>query len=117
MSTDAGRASPFADIDDLPAFQPKAPKKPVMREHIEKIAEANNFPSRQPTPAVAAEPAPRRAVRRYKTGRDRQINIKATSEVIEKLYRLADARDVPLGELLDQALTALENEAAQKHQA
>lgn len=71
-----------------------------------------------PVPAVAAEAMPRRAVVwRYKTGRDRQINIKATSEVIEKLNRLADARNVPLGELLDQALTALENEAAQKHEA
>jgi hypothetical protein len=108
MTTDAGRASPFADIDELPAFQPKTPKKPVIREHIDKIAEANNFPSRQPTPATSTDPVPRRAVRRYKTGRDRQINIKATSEVIERLYQLADARDVPLGELLDLALTALE---------
>jgi hypothetical protein len=42
-----------------------------------------------------------------------QINIKATPQVIERLYKLADAKRVPLGELLDQALGALEKGAAQ----
>lgn len=46
--------------------------------------------------------------RRYRTGRNQQINIKATVATIEKFYRLADASGDPLGEILDQALTALE---------
>jgi hypothetical protein len=29
--------------------------------------------------------------------------------VIERLYKMADARRVPLGELLEQAIDALEN--------
>jgi hypothetical protein len=53
-------------------------------------------------------PARHRPGRRYKTGRNQQINIKATPEAIERLYKMADARRVPLGELLERALDALE---------
>ena len=44
------RANPFADVGNLPAFEPK-PKasKPLASEQLEKIAEADGFPSRQPT--------------------------------------------------------------------
>lgn len=112
MST--SRANPFADVESLPSFgtKPKAsttvPREQT--ERIEQIAEANNFPSRQPTRTPARAPAKQR---RYKTGRNQQINIKATSQVIERLYKMADAKRVPLGELLEQALTALEKSAGQ----
>ncbi len=110
MSTE--RANPFADLGGLPTFEPK-PKasSPVARERIEQIADANNFPSRQAQPRnpSSALPKPRR---RYKTGRNQQLNVKATAQVIERFYKLADQRRVPLGELLDQALTALEKSAA-----
>ncbi len=107
MSNIPGRANPFADIDEFPSFPTKAPARaPVAREHIDRIADANDFPSRQPVTApVVNAPHPRR---RFRTGRDRQLNIKATSDVIERFYRMADARHVPFGELLDQALAALE---------
>ena len=100
------RANPFEDVGALPAFEPK-PKtpKPVINDQIEKIAEANGFPSRQPT-----RPPTRRMGRRHRTGRNQQINIKATSQVIEELYQMADARRVPLGELLEQALNALKKQ-------
>lgn len=99
------RANPFADTEALPAFAPK-PKspKPIETEQIDKIAEATGFPSRQ---AARVPPRPR-VGRRYKTGRNQQINIKATPEAIERLYKMADARRVPLGELLEQALDALQ---------
>ncbi len=102
------RANPFEDVGNLPAFEPK-PKtpKPVAKEQIEKIAETDGFPSRQP-----ARPATRRMGRRYRTGRNQQINIKATSQVIEELYNMADERRVPLGELLEQALKALKKQTA-----
>lgn len=101
MSSD--RANPFADVEQLPSFAPK-PKaaRSVPAAQIEQIAEATGFPSRQ-----AAKPVRRR--RRFKTGRNQQINIKATPETIERLYNMADARRVPLGELLEQALDALTN--------
>lgn len=109
------RANPFEDLSD---FEPTPAAKPVPVAAIEEIAEQAGFPSRKPRPAakpaaapkasapIAVEPA--RAVRRYTTGRNRQINIKATDATIERLYRLADERGVPLGALLDQALDALE---------
>jgi hypothetical protein len=108
MST--GRANPFADVGSLPAFEPKpkASPAPAVNEQIEKIAEASGFTSRHP----AKPPLRKPSGRRYKTGRNQQINIKATSEVIERLYRIADARRVPLGELLEQALDSLEKESS-----
>jgi antitoxin ParD1/3/4 len=58
--------------------------------------------------AITDPPAPARSGRRYKTGRTQQINIKATPQVIERLQKMAHARRVPIGELLEQALDALE---------
>ena len=98
------RANPFDDLGD---FAPKAQAKPVQAQQIERIAAEMGFPSRQ---AVAAPAHPRKtqARRRYTTGRNQQLNVKATAETVALFYRLADQQDVPLGELLDQALQALE---------
>ena len=105
------RVNPFKDLAE---FKPKSEAKPVEKAQIDKLAEDNNFPSRQAQSPVAlasgpasAQPNSRRA-RRYTTGRNRQINIKATQETIDRLYRLADEKNMPLGELLDVALDALE---------
>ena len=101
------RANPFADLGD---FAPKAQAKPVEAQQIERIASEMGFPSRQPAPAPAAiNTASVR--RRYTTGRNQQLNIKATAATIERFYRLADQQGVPLGELLEQALQALEEVA------
>lgn len=106
------RANPFADLSD---FEAQSTTKPVPVEAIEEIAEQQGFPSRksQPKRSVPTETssAPKveevRSVRRYTTGRNRQINIKATSETIDRFYRLADEQGVPLGALFEQALDAL----------
>jgi hypothetical protein len=113
------RANPFADLDD---FAPERPARPVPVAAIEKIARDSGFPSRTPrTGAGAGEgagegegvvtpghPAPPHARRRYTTGRNRQINIKATEDTIATLYRLADEHSLPLGAVLEKALRALE---------
>ena len=57
-------------------------------------------------PKVTKEPKRKRRV--YTTGRNRQFNIKATARTVERFYKLADERAVPLCELLEQALDALE---------
>lgn len=101
------RANPFADAAaTLPAFptKPKA-SQPVAADQVERIAQEHNFPSRQP---VKAKPRPPRRIARHRTGRNQQFNIKATAETIERFYKLADERRVALGELLEQALDALE---------
>lgn len=106
------RANPFADTAaTLPTFptKPKASQPTVAADQVERIAEEHNFPSRQP---VKAKPRPPRRIARHRTGRNQQINIKATSQVIERLYKLADAKRIPLGELLEQALDALEKSSS-----
>ena len=106
------RVNPFGDLGDFAPAPPKA--KPEHRDVVEEVAAQHGFPSRQAAkpvtaPAATSEPPLRRQQRRYTTGRNKQINIKATDETIKRLYQLADARGVPLGELLEQALDALEN--------
>lgn len=106
------RVNPFGDLGDFAPAPPKA--KPEHQDVVDEVAAQHGFPSRQPAkpvaaPAAASESPPRRQQRRYTTGRNKQINIKATDETIKRLYQLADARGVPLGELLEQALDALEN--------
>lgn len=98
------RANPFTDLAD---FAPKAQPKPVEPQQIERIASEMGFPSRQPT-ATPAAPSITPKRRRYTTGRNQQLNVKVTAETVERFYRLADQQAVPLGELLDRALQALE---------
>ena len=82
-----------------------AKEKPVAEEAIARIAEDNGFPSRQ-APKAAREPRRKRRV--YTTGRNRQFNLKATAETVERFYKMADERKVPLCELMEQALDVLE---------
>jgi hypothetical protein len=102
-----GRVNPFADLNrPLPSFTPKPkPDKPVAEEAIARIAEENNFPSRQ---APKPPKEPRRKRRIYTTGRNQQFNIKASATTIDRFYKMADERNVPLCELLELALDALE---------
>jgi len=101
------RVNPFTDLSEAPAFEPKAKAaKPIEPENIERLARDNNFPSRQSTKS----PKVQRPRRRYTTGRNRQLNFKATAETIERFYRLADAKKLPLCELLEKALDALEQQ-------
>src|ERR1700683_1644173 len=100
------RVNPFANLSDPPVFETKQKTdKPVAKETIERIAAENNFPSRQ---AVKPPKEPRRKRRLYTTGRNRQFNLKATAETVERFYKMADERRVPLCALLEQALDALE---------
>ena len=46
--------------------------------------------------------------RRYRTGRNRQLNLKVTDDVMRRFYALADSQDLILGEAFEQAVTALE---------
>lgn len=109
------RANPFGDLDDF-GSDPAA--KPVPVETIEQIAESSGFLSRkaivaqthqtESRTAQTPSPSPARQPRRHVTGRNRQINIKATEETITELYRIADAMNLPLGAVLEQALAALD---------
>jgi hypothetical protein len=110
----SGRASIFDDGPDedldLTGFEPKTarPTRPAeSAERVRAVSEANHFPSRAP-----AKPEPSRATQRRarRTGRDRQLNIKATQATIDLFYRLSDSQGWVLGETLERALAALERE-------
>lgn len=100
MSEKAQRANALGDLSDLaPRTRPAVP-----REVVDKVAKDAGFPSRQ----APVEAPPRKEQRRRRTGRNQQFNIKASQATIDRFYAMADAADVPLGELLERALDALE---------
>lgn len=117
------RANPFSNLDaphaptlDVSGFAPKpagTAKLALNASVLDRLSAEHNFPSRAPT--KKAEPTPiveatQRLRRRYTTGRDRQVNIKASGTTIEQLNRLADDANCSLAELFERALQALERE-------
>jgi hypothetical protein len=99
------RVSPFGDLKDFePAPSKKPASKSIEKAAIDQVAADNGFPSRQ---ASKLEPATAPRQRRYTTGRNQQINVKATAETIALFYQLADEMRVPLGEVLARALDTL----------
>lgn len=102
----SARTNPFATFAEPPEFQPKPKQeRKTPNEAIEKMAEENGFPSRQ---APKQPRAPKRKPNYYRTGRDRQLNLKATDQTVERLHKLTAERKIPMGALLELALDALE---------
>jgi hypothetical protein len=100
------RANPFAGIYDAPVFAVRPRKEtPIAEDAIDSIAEAHKFPSRE---AKKTRAAPKRKPRVYRTGRNQHLGIKATAQTVERFYKAADDRGVPLGRVLELALDALE---------
>ncbi len=118
------RASIFdADEDDIDVagFKPAAaprPRDPDAVAAVRQTAEAKGFASREATlpaapkaaaaPAAAEPPAQEARLRRRRTGRDKQLNLKVTDEVLNRFYVIADAKGWVLGEAFEHAVTALE---------
>ena len=106
------RASVFDDEVDISDFAPKAGDAPAPPpEQIRTVSQAVNFRSREPKPAPTVPAAPpRREQRRYRTGRNVQLNIKARSEAIDSFYAIADGQGWVLGEAFERAVEALQRE-------
>jgi len=101
----SGRVDPFADLE-LPDFGVKPNKRRAVEEEtIDRIAEENNFPSRQ-AKRVAKEP--KHKPRLHRTGRDQQFSVKTTPETKARFYKMADERKTTLGRLFELALDALD---------
>ena len=85
-----------------------------------KSAEATGFRSREVKvpPTAPPQPAPERAggapVRRRRTGRNAQFNLKARPETIAQFCAVADAQGWGLGETLEHAVALLEREYSNK---
>jgi hypothetical protein len=82
MST---RVNPFGNLADPPVFATKPKKETsVEKETMERIAEQNNFPSRQAPKAAKIE---RRKPRTHRTGRNQQFNAGNDPEILQSSRR------------------------------
>jgi hypothetical protein len=128
-----GRANFLVEDEiDISAFKPTpARKPPVSTETIRAVSEQNNFPSREPpkdpapkiakpapsitkaTKAVAAKPRltvhkAEGGLRRFRTNRNAQVNIKAEEAVRDKFNSICDQEGLVGGELLKRLLELYE---------
>jgi hypothetical protein len=112
------RASIFgADNEfDVSGFAPKpveklAAKPAVKQEQVRVVSEAASFRSREPKTAHVVPVAPqKREQRRYRTGRNAQLNIKIKPETLEDFYALVDRTGWVQGEAFERAIEALKRE-------
>ncbi len=102
------RATVF-DVDDdldLSEFAPKTNKvnadARASKERIRAIAEPSSFRSRDAVPQIS-----KREPRRYRTGRNVQLNLKVRQEDADIFYALADEKGWVLGEAFQMAIQAL----------
>lgn len=107
------QAPPKKDPVDLSGFQPKSAVRPD-KQKVEEAAAKSNFRSREanaPVTAALQAPTPAKAMRRRRTGRSAQLNLKCRPETIEKFYAIADANGWVLGEAFEKAVTLLEEQS------
>jgi hypothetical protein len=102
----AERAGLFEEDLDLSQFTPHKPAKADQPppEAVRAVAEGAKFQSREP--AKTAKPRQRR----YRTGRNIQLNTKVTASTRDGFYEISDRYNWVLGETLERALQALRRE-------
>jgi hypothetical protein len=106
------------DQFDPSSWTPKTPKPqsdPADKQAMRVAAEATGFRSREPKAAVIVAAAGEggdtpAAVRRRRTGRNAQFNVKAKPETIEAFTAIADRQGWGLGETLEHAVELLRRE-------
>ena len=102
------RASLFEEDLDLTQFTPQKPSRDEQPppEAVRAVAEGARFQSREPAAAAATQ----RQQRRYRTGRNIQLNTKVTTSTRDGFYEISERYNWVLGETLDRALQALRRE-------
>ena len=110
----AERAGLFEEDLDLSQFTPHKPPKAEQPplEAVRAIAEGAKFQSREPS-----TPAKQRHQRRYRTGRNIQLNTKVTMSTRDGFYEISDRYNWVLGETLERALEALRRELEHENTA
>lgn len=101
------RVNPFqkpageeASLDSLDDFTTKRP--PATRPSsamVDAVAEAAGFPSRDPQKP--------KQQRRYRTGRNLQMNLKVSKTAQDLFFKLVDEMEQPQGLVFEQAVQAL----------
>ena len=109
------RVSIFGDDEavelDIAGFAPKpaVDDRAPAAEKVREVPQAANFKSREPVAAKTETPA-KRPIRRYRTGRNVQFNIKALQETVNTFYAITEDQDWVLGYTLERAVEALKRE-------
>lgn len=98
--TERARIGFGAALGDLDSFTPSSQRRSTIPKPE---AAAAGFTSREPT----SVPAPAAKQRRRRTGRNAQINIKATPETIAQFYAAADTIGCGVGEAFEIAVDLL----------
>lgn len=90
---------------------PKPDKSEIARAAAT-AGKAEGFKSREGQGRGVQKPQPTitKPVRRRRTGRNVQFNIKAKAETVQAFYDICDANDWVLGETLERAVELLKNE-------
>jgi hypothetical protein len=103
----AERAGLFEEDLDLSQFMPHKPSTAEQPppEAVRAVAEGAKFQSREPV-----KPTTPRQQRRYRTGRNIQLNTKVTMSTRDGFYEISDRYNWVLGETLERALQALRRE-------
>lgn len=86
--------------------------KPPQPVQARQVAEATGFRSREAGSASGAGEvaAPPKQLRRRRTGRNAQFNLKARPDTIQSFCAVADAKGWGLGETLEHAVALLQRE-------
>ena len=120
------RASIFEQDEDLDlsAFQPKPAVDPIApsAEEVRAVSEKASFRSREAGTQSGACRAPGelaanpqlRQQRRYRTGRNVQLNIKVTSQTYADFNEITEENGWVGGETLQRALAALRREQGRR---
>jgi hypothetical protein len=120
------RPSIFTDDSlDLGRFAPKSgpTEAPVPSDTVRRVAAESGFPSRAPAPPTvdSLSPVPAKRPLSPKTGRTVLLNARITQRAHDRFHKIVEAERVryeageishrvTLGELVEQALAALERE-------
>lgn len=109
---DLGFVDALEDFDPAEWASKPAPKSVSKLENAgtRKAAAAAGFRSREPRSELAPERAVEAPVRRRRTGRNTQFNVKARAETIDAFCAVADQQGWGLGETLEHAVALLERE-------
>ena len=100
------------DISEFTTQTPTPSSKPAL-EAIQAVSQAARFPSREPSAVVSKKSSARkREIRRYRTGRNVQFNVKLDTATRDGLYEISDRQKWVLGETLQHALAALKEKLA-----
>ena len=98
---------------DTSGFSPKsgvdlsAPKPAAIRE----VAERLNFSSREAT-SLPLQPEGEQKVRRRRSCRTAQLSVKASPDIIDRFYKIAEEKDWLVTKTFEKAVAALEREVA-----